>query len=164
MAVLLTGCYVYYAAGSFTVWYVVLRGTCTVGRGVFFFYNVEFLLYRGRTVLYTLCIVHITQLYTLCIVHITQYARGNVRTVHSKPPDQQYRCPAIPHTTQWKIQPHSKHNTQLTVQPHPTVNKVKEPTTIRDTAQGDSNSEHRHHSDPHQQGDKQDRNTLAPRA
>ena len=35
MGVLLTWCYVYYAAGSFTVWYVVLRGTCTVGRGFF---------------------------------------------------------------------------------------------------------------------------------
>ena len=50
VVVLLTWCYVYYAAGSFTVWYVVLRGTCTVGQG-FFFYNVEFLLYRGRTVI-----------------------------------------------------------------------------------------------------------------
>ena len=31
MVVLLTGCYVYYAAGSFTVWYVVVRGICTLG-------------------------------------------------------------------------------------------------------------------------------------
>ena len=53
VVVLLTWCYVYYAAGSFTVWYVVLRGTCTVGRG--FCYTAEFLLYRGHTVLYALC-------------------------------------------------------------------------------------------------------------
>jgi len=35
VVVLLTWFYVYYAAGSFTVWYMVLRGTCTVGRGFF---------------------------------------------------------------------------------------------------------------------------------
>ena len=51
---------------------------------------------------------------------------------------------AIPHTTQWKIQLHSKHNTKLTVQPQPTVNKVKGHTTIRDKTQGDSIREHRH--------------------
>ena len=43
MVILLTGCYVYYAAGSFTVWYVVLRGACTVGWNI-----------HGRTVICTM--------------------------------------------------------------------------------------------------------------
>ena len=54
VVVLLTWCYVYYAAGSFTVWYVVLRGTCTVGSGFFLIQCTVLVLPRAYCVICTL--------------------------------------------------------------------------------------------------------------
>jgi len=54
VVVLLTWCYVYYAAGSFTVWYVVLRGTCTVGSGFFLIQCTVLVLPRAYCVICTM--------------------------------------------------------------------------------------------------------------
>ena len=65
VVVLLTWCYVYYAAGSFTVWYVVLRGTCTVGRG--------FLQCRVFALLRAYCVI-CTMYVAACSVRVLVYS------------------------------------------------------------------------------------------